>query len=75
MVNTHARMTFQDARNIEVHDRVRKYVFRCTKKRVPMLAVIILSFCSRFCHQKNPKHPSYVSLWDVFLWMNLTQYV
>ena len=53
VVYTHARTTFQGARNIEMHDRVSVYVFRCTKKSVPMLAIIIDSFCFSFCHQKS----------------------
>lgn len=27
-------------------------------------------FCSTFCHQEKLKHPSYISLWDLFLRMN-----
>ena len=71
VVYTHARTTFQGARNIEMHDRVSVYVFRCTKKSVPMLAIAI-EFLFYFCHQKKSKHPWYISLWDAFLW-NLKQ--
>ena len=60
VVYTHARTTFQGARNIEMHDRVSVYVFRCTKKSVPMLAIAI-EFLFYFCHQKN------LNILDIFL--------
>ena len=29
------------------------------------MAIAVDSFCSSFCHQEEPKQPSYISLWNI----------